>query len=259
MSESELPAALDRWQRAGRRLDLWLRDDDAVAETPALDRLLALAGRHRIALMVAAIPMKLEPTLAPRLAGHPVARVAVHGAWHRNHAAPGEKAREFPPARGLDTIRDELSAARAALVAAFGPEAGRCYVPPWNRIDPEVVALLPELGFSHVSAFAATPPAAMPGLATLHTHVDIIDWKGGRTGRPIPWLMAETARQITDLHERTLRDTVPPARSALPRLGLLAHHLAHDEAAWAGLDALLATLLAHPAVRPLAPAALFQA
>ncbi len=33
---------LDRWSAAGRRVSLWLRDDDAIAASPALDRLSAL-------------------------------------------------------------------------------------------------------------------------------------------------------------------------------------------------------------------------
>ncbi len=33
------------------------------------------------------------------------------------------------------------------------------------------------------------------------------------------------------------------------RLGILTHHLAHDAAAWAGLEALLENLAGHPAVR----------
>ena len=40
----DLAVELDRWEEAGRIARLWWRDDDAVASTPRLDRLLQIAG-----------------------------------------------------------------------------------------------------------------------------------------------------------------------------------------------------------------------
>ena len=42
-----LEAELDLWQAAGRTASFWWRDDDAVAATPALSRLLALPESAR--------------------------------------------------------------------------------------------------------------------------------------------------------------------------------------------------------------------
>ncbi|TGS51521.1 polysaccharide deacetylase, partial [bacterium M00.F.Ca.ET.179.01.1.1] len=39
---------LARWQRADRKAEFWLRDDDAVDPTPALYRLLDLTGPFAI-------------------------------------------------------------------------------------------------------------------------------------------------------------------------------------------------------------------
>ncbi len=92
-----LRTALDRAARDGRAVRLWWRDDDAVAATPALDRLLSLAdGRP---LLIAAIPAGIEPSLGRRLARARNVRVAVHGLGHANHAPAGEKTAEFGPHR----------------------------------------------------------------------------------------------------------------------------------------------------------------
>ncbi|MFV2092926.1 MAG: hypothetical protein ACC634_07570, partial [Hyphomicrobiales bacterium] len=51
-----LLAELDCWNGAGRRADLWLRDDDATTATPALARLLELCTEHGVRPVVAAVP-----------------------------------------------------------------------------------------------------------------------------------------------------------------------------------------------------------
>ncbi|TIT57545.1 MAG: polysaccharide deacetylase, partial [Mesorhizobium sp.] len=47
---------LARWQRAGRKAEFWLRDDDAVDPTPALDRLLDLTRQFAVPVTLAVIP-----------------------------------------------------------------------------------------------------------------------------------------------------------------------------------------------------------
>ncbi len=58
---------LETWRAAGQTARLWLRDDDAVAVTPALERLLALSSRYRSPLLLCVIPMRAEKDLAGRL------------------------------------------------------------------------------------------------------------------------------------------------------------------------------------------------
>ena len=43
----DLIAELDRWEEAGQVATLWWRDDDAVAPTARLDRLLSIARESR--------------------------------------------------------------------------------------------------------------------------------------------------------------------------------------------------------------------
>ncbi len=179
-----LTAELDRWLVAGRTARLWLRDDDAVQPTPALDALLARLRAHEAPCLLAVIPLLAEPALVERLSAEPLVAIAMHGVRHANHAPEGGKKAETPAERGLDLILSEWAEARRRLVDLFGPAAGRWYVPPWNRLSPEVASRLPEAGFRVVSTYAADDLRLPPPMLQRNTHVDIIDWRGGRRGRP---------------------------------------------------------------------------
>ena len=74
-----LAAELDRWSEAGRQIRLWLRDDDAVAPTPALDRLSALGERFALPVLLAVIPAQAEPALAEALRDRPSLLPCQHG------------------------------------------------------------------------------------------------------------------------------------------------------------------------------------
>src|SRR5215470_17845292 len=90
-----LHAELACWAETGRIADFWLRDDDAVEPTAALDRLLALAARHAIPVVLAVIPASAQRTLAKRLQAEDKVAIAVHGWAHRNHAPENEKKQEL--------------------------------------------------------------------------------------------------------------------------------------------------------------------
>src|SRR4051794_13610594 len=138
---------LDCWSAANRDARLWVRDDDAMAPTPELERLLSLLARYDIPLLLSVIPMRVEPSLPGVIRDFPAIEVAMHGAWHRNHASKGRAPEETALDRGRSTIVTELQDARARLRGLFGHAAGRWYVPPWHRISARVAELLPELGF----------------------------------------------------------------------------------------------------------------
>ena len=88
-----LKNALERWRAAGRRPDFWLRDDDAVAPTPALERLLGLTEQFEVPLMLAVIPAHAGGELAGAIAGRPTVTPVVHGWSHENHAPPARRSR----------------------------------------------------------------------------------------------------------------------------------------------------------------------
>ncbi len=234
-----LEAELDAWQRAGLVARLWLRDDDAMAPTMALERLVGLTLQQAIPLLLAVIPMRAETGLADRLASERHIEIAMHGVWHRNHAPPGEKSQETPPLRGMAIVRQELEVARDRLLAVFAPWARTVlwYVPPWNRISPDVAALLPELGFTALSTFGSVRHE-VAGLTQRNCKVDLIDWQGGRMGRSLAWVASELASALATSR---LGDTAP--------VGLLAHHLDHDEVTWSVLEQLGELIASHPAAR----------
>jgi hypothetical protein len=107
---TELSAALDGCASAGRRITLWLRDDDAVTVTAPLERLVELAGQWDVPAVLAVIPVASEPDLAVRLSKLANVRVAAHGFAHHNHAPAGEKKQELGNHRPAATVLDQLSA-----------------------------------------------------------------------------------------------------------------------------------------------------
>lgn len=199
---------------SGRPLRLWLRDDDAVGPTAALDRLLALTAGHGVPLLLAVIPVFTGEALAGRLAGEGHASVAVHGWAHKSHAGPGEKNQELGAHRPAEDALFELGQGFGILSALHAGSFVPMLVPPWNRIAPAVVAGLPGLGFQALSVFGPEMPAP---LKMLNTHVDIMDWRGTRGGRPA---------------EAVIADLVRASQALEGPIGLLTHHLVHDQSAW---------------------------
>ncbi|NDW04611.1 polysaccharide deacetylase family protein [Jiella sp. 40Bstr34] len=231
-------AALDRLAGDGRRVTAWWRDDDARTATPELERLLALAKTHALPLALAVIPVGAEPALAERLAGEAGVTVLLHGHAHANHAPPGEKRAEFGDHRSAEAMRTEIAVGKARLETLFGERFRPVFVPPWNRIGETVRALLAGLGLPTVSVYGSAKPAVEGGPAELNTHLDVMDWRAmrGLTFDAVDERLAE------------LIDTRAGAAAGAEPIGLLTHHLQHDESAWALTDRLLALLAAHPAV-----------
>ena len=226
---------LDQWRAQGLTARLWLRDDDAIAATPALERLIALARRWQAPVLLAVIPTAAEPALAQRLVSEPLIEPCQHGYAHVNHAAPHEKRNEFGVGRPQADALSEIARGRELMSGLFGAKAPPIFTPPWNRIAPEVAAALPSLGFHALSAFGA-PQAATQTIAQLNCDLDIIDWRNGRGCVPVAALNARLAVSLARAR----------ARSGAP-VGVLLHHLVHDEAAWDYLAALLACIRAHKA------------
>lgn len=220
-----LDAALAAFAATGRAPRFWLRDDDATMPTPALDRLLSLSGHHDVPVALAAIPAAAEPALARHLAGRANVRVLVHGWAHANHAPVGQKKQELGAHRPGGIVLDELSEGLSRIVGLFGDQARPVLVPPWNRIDASLLPHLRERGFAGLSVFGPPHPAPIP---VVNTTVDIIDWHGTRGCRDHAELAAEIAARLE----------AGAADPSLPPIGVLTHHLVHDEAAWVFLDRL---------------------
>ena len=225
--------ALDSVAARGGRVPLFWRDDDAIAASPELDRLVGLAEAHGIPLLLAAIPSGIEPSLQRRLETAPGVRVAIHGLAHSNHAPPGEKPAEFGAHRPLD-IRIAEAAAGLRIARARLAEATvlPVFVPPWNRLAPDLAAALPDLGYCGLSAVPGPP---VPGLRRLDATLDPIDWRGTRSLRDPEALLTGVADAIVRAPEQPV--------------GLLTHHRVHDDALWSFVAALIAHLVRHPAIQ----------
>lgn len=241
---------LDAWAAAGRTATLWWRDDDATQAGPRLARLLGLAAAHQVPLALAVIPAAATPGL--REAVHQTAAavtVVQHGYAHQNHATAGEKAMELGGHRPAPHVIAELAVGHQRL--ASWPNFVPVLVPPWNRIAPHLVPLLPSLGFTGLSTFGPRPPARDPQLAPtvvrVNAHIDPIAWRRrADTAAPPPFVGIDTALSATVDHLRHRRLGTVDCHEPT---GLLTHHRDHDGDLWRFIEALLSRTLAHPAVR----------
>ncbi len=226
-------AELAAWEAAGRVADFWWRDDDAVAPSRALDRLLDFG----LPLSLAVIPQDAEPALARRLAGYRHVRVVQHGIAHRNHAVVDMKQTELVAGLSLAA----LSEAGARLAELFGPQFLPVLVPPWNRIAPELIGALSESGFIGLSTFGPRRGRlAAPGLAQVNTHADPVDWRARRARAPDD--LASRVADALALRRLGQADAGEP-------LGLLTHHRLDDPAIEALAADLAAIVSGHPAAR----------
>lgn len=237
---SALQAELDLWQRAGQRVALWWRDDDATRPGPALDRLIRLAQDRCVPLALAVVPVPCETALAERLRDTEVA-VLQHGFAHKNHEPADRKKCELGGARPAAAVLEELAAGRQRLAQLFGPRSLPVLVPPWNRIDTGLVSALPGLGFRGLSTYSPRATAGpTAGLLQVNCHVDPIRWKPSRGFLGGAESLALLCRHLAD-KRRGAADPDEPS-------GLMTHHAVHDDALWTFLEDLLACLARHPAV-----------
>jgi hypothetical protein len=221
-------AALEECSRLGVSPRFWLRDDDASGPAAALDRLIKLSATFEIPITLAIIPATTGEDLAAHLAPHTFAVPVVHGWAHKNHAGMGEKKQEFGLHRPLAEMQDELSLALEKMNTLYPERLVPMFVPPWNRIAAELIGFLDKAGYSALSRFgtAADVPVA-DGIAEINTHIDIMDWRGGKRCKDHHVL----ARLLAEALSQSL------AGGGYP-VGILTHHLVHDQAAWDFLEKL---------------------
>lgn len=240
--ETRLRAALDALSSP---VVLWWRDDDAGRDHPRLATLLELSGARGVPIGLAVVPDWLTRAGAERIRSTALATVLQHGVAHADHAVPPEKKIEL----GGSTDRPGLGAAlrqrRERLADTFGDGFVPALVPPWNRITPELVPMLPSLGFVGLSVYGPRRAAVpVPGLRLVNTHVDLIAWRDN--ARPLA--PTEVMNRLAQIIEAGTGEPI----------GILSHHLAMDADAFATLDQLLAGVLDHPHVRWAQARALFE-
>ncbi|WP_426126426.1 polysaccharide deacetylase family protein [Pararhizobium sp. PWRC1-1] len=225
---------LDRWQQTGKVAQFWLRDDDAIEPTAALDRLLDVSAAFSVPLTLAVVPVRTGAALVERLRRESLCSVAVHGWSHRNYAGPDDKKQELGRHRPAAEVLDELKRGFDHLAELHGERFVPMLVPPWNRIDASLIPQLDGLGYRALSVYGPEKPAALP---LVNAHVDVMDWHGTRGGRDPQALAVEIAARLRFMFDHG------------GAMGLLTHHLVHDEAVWDFMAALFTVTADHPACR----------
>ncbi|MBO6782470.1 MAG: hypothetical protein JJ899_04240 [Alphaproteobacteria bacterium] len=236
---------LDLWQEAGRDATFWWRDDDAGDHTDALDALLDLRDALDIPLALAVVPAAATPELRTRLERASGISVLQHGYSHKNFAGPEDRKIELDGSRPAAYVIGDLATGAQALsgFAAHLP----VLVPPWNRIAPHLLPYLPELGFRGLSTLGQRMKARpLAGLVANNVHVDPVDWRGRRTGRPGAFVGADAALAdiIAHLAARRAGQADPDEAT-----GLMTHHPVMETESQAFVRDLVAAVRDHPAAR----------
>lgn len=237
-----LSAELDLWAAAGRTATFWWRDDDAGEMTERLERLLVLRKKIDVGLALATVPARMDEPFRARMAEETSVAVLQHGYSHHNFATPDERKIEIDASRPAEHVIAELAVGMQKLgsVAGWTP----VLVPPWNRIAPHLLPLLPELGFRGLSGLGSRRREnAMPGLRQNNVHIDPIDWRG-RYGPPRTFAGTETAVGAAVAHLAARRTGDADGEEAT---GLMTHHLVQDDDTWQFVEQFIALAKAHPA------------
>ncbi len=241
-SWEDLDSELEHWASHGQTATLWWRDDDAGELTPQVERLISLAETAEVPVHLAVIPARLSGDLAAAIRRSPQARVLQHGYAHIDHAPKGEGSWELGRHRPRREVLGELKKGFAQLSAAFANKFLPVLVPPWTRIDADLLSHLAAAGFRGLSMEGRRPsPFAAPRLRVVNAHCDPIKWKGGPRFTGAGRALDEIVRHLVARREG-------PAGRDEPT-GLCTHHLAHDAETWAFVEALIGRTTAHPAVR----------
>jgi hypothetical protein len=218
-----LRTELAQWRADGLELPFWWRDDDAAAPTKALDQLASLSSETEVPVHLAIIPKDATEALARDL---PECFVpAVHGWAHVSHTPESEKNAEFGAGRAASAALADAAMGLVRLKSLFGDRVVPMFVPPWNRIAPDVVAGLAEAGFDAVSTYNPRKSAlAAPGVAQINTHIDPIFWRGHRGLVDVETLVPQIVTLLKDRRAGRTDNQEP--------LGYLTHHLVHDADIW---------------------------
>lgn len=244
-----LRAELALWEDGQHECALWWRDDDLVADSPALRRLAALSAQHQIPVLVAVIPAQADAALASATEdGMPTLVFCQHGWDHLNHAAPGQPNSEFGATRPLDEAVADLARGVERMRELFGPRFMPVMVPPWNKLAPALAARLPALGIGGVSQYPSEPHAPVDGLVRVDAHLDIVDWRNS-AGVCDPAALVE--RLVLFLQMRRKGRLHGP-------VGVLSHHRVMLDGSWRFLERLLAATAGFSCVRWLHPDEVFH-
>jgi hypothetical protein len=253
----DLQYELDCWIRRGLKARFWVRDDDACEMSSSLARLHDLASRFDITVGLAMIPSKIRPGLLEFLTheGHRFHPMC-HGWQHINYAPAGHKPSEFGNDRPISAVVEDAKSALSTFRNFFA-DSDVVFVPPFGQISRAMIKALPGIGFVgmsggpgwlerkllHLSFFGIRIPRVNVEIRSriprLDVQIDPIDWQK-RT--------AHSADTICEIIVRCLRlRRLGFLPSGMP-VGLVTHHLDHDDKVWDVCNDVLDFLTHHHAV-----------
>lgn len=200
----------------------WWRDDDAVSETQELHQLVAIQQHHQLPLHLAAIPHDTEESLATVTNAAPNVWILQHGYDHQSHAKEQQRKIELGGDQSFEALLTKLSKGRIILQQQFTERYIDIIVPPWNRFNETALRAIEELGYLAISALGLNENTDkyMP---RLNVHVDIIDWQQRRFAGTTACISNIVKQLEIRRNNRMLR---------LQPIGIMSHHLAHDQACW---------------------------
>lgn len=251
----EVRRELDRWADDGLAAKYWVRDDDAIQVSADLKRLHDLATRHGIQIGLAVIPGKARPDLVDFLANstrqfYPMC----HGWQHDNHSRSNKPA-EFGPDRPTSSLILDARSALHTFNTLFR-SAKAIFVPPFNCATDALVRALPDIGYFAVSLMPSRvertllrlthelkwlPRFRIPDFSNsprIDVHLDVINWKE---------MKAQDTEIIANQLLQNLRGRRLGILAADAPIGLLTHHLVHNEGIWDRCEEILEVLQSHNA------------
>jgi predicted glycosyltransferase len=239
-AEAEAWASLDRTLAkiagAGRKVEIFFRDDDIDEDEETLQTLLDLFLRYEVPLSLAVIPGSLTPAgialLNVRCAAHPeLIELNQHGWGHINHELTGRKC-EFGPSRSFAEQYDDIARGQRLLTEAFGQNFSPVFVPPWNRLTPPTREVLIRLGFHALSGLRDRAPVVDDGLREIPVTLDLFRWKDGAELKTAAEFIGELCVQL----------------EASELIGIMLHHKVMGDEAWQLVEHLLGALRRGPGV-----------
>jgi hypothetical protein len=239
---------LDKWKRVGMTAAMWWRDDDAAEPCVELDRLIRLSDGHAVPCGLATIPTRSGEPLGKVVSRAQYIWIIQHGYAHKNHAPSGAGAWELGLHRPKFAVLDDLRKGMLTLSQLFNDRFVPVVVPPWNKMDSELMPSLSDMGFLGVSAsYKRQRPTSPAGIRVADAHCDVLSWKKKQAG------FAGVEHCVTDIVEH-LKDKRTGSVDSDEPTCVLTHHLEMDEAAWDFMEGLFSVTSAHCALQWVSPA-----
>jgi len=214
----------DEIQQWSSPVQFWWRDDDAVANSGALQRLLMLADQFTIPVHLAVIPDLLQTSLnvINKTQHRTHCYVLQHGYAHQNYALEGQRKIELGGSQNVPELLQKLAQGQQILKSQFGEQYLNILVPPWNRIADEIARELPDMGYAQLSIFGVKEQAETD--FNLNVHIDIIDWQQ-RCFAGEELIITNIISHLRNKRLASLSGNIKPC-------GLMTHHLKHDLNCW---------------------------